>query len=146
MDHQLIARVLLAIFCGLQGIATAAIDLGRTHARHPCWLGHARFHVTWQTANVLILSVFEIALTSRNGPLMNFRFNTAAALAGAPILGFFLALFARRLYGGTLSDPVGMPSWIVRVRGKPFHIDLNVVAEILGRASLTAIVELYRTS
>jgi len=145
VDHQLIARVLLAIFCGLQGIATAAIDLGRTHARHPGWLGHARFHVTWQTANVLILSVFEIALISRKDPLMNYRFDTAAALAGAPILGFFLALFARRLYGATLSDPGGMPSWVVRVRGKQFHIDRNVLTEILGLASLAVIVELYRT-
>ena len=145
MDHQLIARVLLGIFCCLQGIATSAIDLGRTHARHPGWLGHARFHVTWQTANVLVLSVFEIALVAKRGPLMNCRFDIAAAFAGAPILGFFLALFTRKLYGGTLSDPGGMPAWIVRVRGKQFHVDLNVVAEILGLASLAAIVELYRT-
>jgi hypothetical protein len=145
VDHQLIARVLLATFCGLQGTATAAIDLSRTHAKHPAWPGHARFHVVWQTANVLVLSVFEIALISMSGPLATYRFDIAAALAGAPILGFFMALFTRRLYGATLSDPGGMPPWIVRARGKRFQIDLNVVAEIVGLASLAAVVELYRT-
>src|ERR1700736_2148177 len=72
VDHQLIARVLLATFCGLQGTATAAIDLSRTHAKHPAWPGHARFHVVWQTANVLVLSVFEIALISMSGPLATY--------------------------------------------------------------------------
>jgi hypothetical protein len=146
VDHQSIARVLLAIFCALQGIATAAIDLGRTHAKHPEWLGHARFHVVWQTANVLVLSIVEIVLISINGPLTTYRFEIAAALAGAPMLGFFMALLTRGLYGATLSDPGGMPPWVVRAHGKQFHIDLNVVAEIAGLASLVAIVALYRTS
>lgn len=143
MDHQSIARGLLASLCGLQGAATAAIDLNRTHVTHPWWLGHARFHVVWQTANVVALSLFEIALVLVRGPFMHQRFFIAALLAGAPTIGFFVALFTRRLYGGTLSDPQGMPPWIVGIRGRQYRIDLNVVAEIVGLISLAGIVAIY---
>jgi hypothetical protein len=144
VNHQSIACLLLAAFCGLQGTATAVIDLSRTHATHPGWLGHARFHVVWQTATVLALSVFEIALVLAPDPGRKLRFYLAAILASAPMFGFFTALFARKLYDGTLSDPGGIPPWTVYVRSKQFHIDLNVMTEILGLLSLAAIVVIYR--
>lgn len=146
MNHQSVACVLLAAFCGLQGTATAVIDLNRTHATHPGWIGHARFHVVWQTTNLTVLSIFEIALILATGPAATLRFYVAAALAGAPILGFFTALFARRFYDGTLFDPGGIPPWAVCVRGKQFQVDLNVATEILGLLSLAAIVAIYRAA
>ncbi len=75
---------------------------------------------------------------------MSQRFYIAAILAGVPMMGFFVAVFARRLYGGTLSDPQGIPPWIVRLYGTQFHIELNVVTEIVGLLSLAAIVAFYR--
>jgi len=143
MDHQSIARGLLASLCGLQGAATAVIDLNWTHATHPGWLGHARFHMVWQTTNVVALSLFEIALVLVRGPFMPQRFYIAALLAGLPMIGFFAALLTRKLYGGTLSDLQGMPPWIVRIRGRQFRVDLNLVAEIVGLTSLAAIVAIY---
>ena len=146
MNHHSIARVLLAVFCGLQGLATVVIDLNRTHATHPKWIGHARFHVVWQTSTLAALSVFEIALVLVHGPSVTPRFYITATLACAPMLGFFTAVFARRLYGGTLSDPQGMPPWIVRVGAKPMRIDLNLVTEIAGLLALAAIIAIYRTA
>ena len=146
MGYQAIARALLAVFCGAQGLATALIDLNRTHATHPGWLGHARFHVVWQTANLAALSILEIALILVQGPAMTERFYLAAVLAGAPILGFFVALLTRKLYRGTLSDPLGIPPWIVKIRHKQLQIDLNVVAELVGLLSLVAIVAIYRAA
>ena len=145
MDHTIIARAMLAVFCGLQGAATAVIDLGRTHATHPGWLGHARFHVVWQTVNVVLLSLFEIALVLVPGPFPTLRFEIAVILCGAPVLGFFIALLTRRLYGGTLSDPHGMSPWVVRVLGTQHQIDLNVVTEMVALASLASIAALYRS-
>ncbi len=144
MDHQLIGRILLAIFCGMQGAGTIAIDMNRTHATHPGWLGHARFHVVWQTASVTVFSLIEIGLILIRGPHLAFRFYLAAAFAAVPILAFFVALFARNLYGGTLSDPQGMPPLSLRIGGKALQVDMNIVAEILGLLSLGVVVAIYR--
>ena len=86
----------------------------------------------------------EIALVLVRGPWEEQRFCLAAAFASAPMLGFFAALAARRLYHGTLTDPQGMRPWIVRLRGAQLAIDLNLVAEIAGVVSLVAIVSIDR--
>ena len=145
MDHQAVARILLAVFCGLQGAGTVAIDMNRTHATHPHWPGHARFHVVWQTATVTALSLLEIALLLVRGPFEAQRVYLAVILAGLPMLGFFIALVLRRIYGGTLSDPGGMPPLTVAVRGMQFRVDLNGVVEAVGVALLAALVALYRS-
>jgi hypothetical protein len=139
------ARLLLALFCAVQGASTALIDLNRTHATHPGWMGHARFHLVWQTSTVAALSLLEIALVLTPGPLLEQRFYVSALLAAVPMLGFFAALVFRKLYRGTLCDPQGMPQWIMRLRGAHLRIDLNLAAEIAGILSLAAIIALYRT-
>ena len=144
MDHHSLARVLLALLCGLQAAGTALIDLNKTHATHPGWIGHARYHLVWQTSTVFVLSLIEIALVLMPGPIMNQRFYFAAALAGAPMLGFFAALITRRLYRGTLFDPGGIPPVVWQIRGAQFNIDLNIVAEIVGAISLATVVVIYR--
>ncbi len=145
MDHHAVARFSLAVFCGLQGAGTVAIDMNHTHATHPQWPGHARFHVVWQTATVAALSLLETALILVRGPFEEQRVYLAAILAGLPMLGFFIALSLRGLYGGSLSDPGGVPPLIVAVRGSEFRLDLNVVAEVGAIAVLVAIVALYRS-
>lgn len=144
MDHHEIARILLAFICGLQGAATLAIDLNRTHARHPGWMGHARFHVVWQTVTQALFAVLEICLVLIGGSFQTLRFYLAAALAATPMLAFFVAVAARHWYGGTLSDPQGMPPLVVNLRGFRRRIDMNVVAEILGLIGLCATVAIYR--
>ena len=39
MNSQLLARILLTAFCVVQGLATIALDLNRTHATHPWFHG-----------------------------------------------------------------------------------------------------------
>jgi hypothetical protein len=144
MSHPALARDLLTSFCALQGIATIALDLNRTHAAHPQWLGHARFHVVWQTVTVALLCAFAIGLIWYPGPLQAERFYAAALLASLPVFGFFAALITRRAYGGTLSDPGGIPPVVVTVMGQSRHIDLNLVAEIAGLSAVILAITLYR--
>ena len=144
MTNQAIARDLLAGLCLLQGLATAAIDLGRTHATNPEWPGHARFHAVWQTAAFVWLAVIEAGLLLFPGAYAEERFYLAALLAAAPMAGFFTALAVRGLFKGTLSDPNGMPPLRIRIAGRVRSIDLNLVAEIAGVLTLVAIVALYR--
>lgn len=144
MSHPFLARVLLAVFCFLQSAATIALDLNRTHAAHPQWLGHARFHVVWQTAGVVLLCLFAIAVIWAPGPLEPERFYAAALLACLPMLAFFAALATRGLYGGTLSDPGGIPPLLLRIGRRTRHIDLNLVAECAGLVTILFLIVLYR--
>lgn len=143
MQLQSIARILLAVFCGIQGLATIVMDLNRTHAAHPQWLGHARFHVVWQTGTVAALAILEIVLLFYPGPLPSERFYLAALLACIPMIGFFAALAARHFYGGTLSDPGGIPPVRFSWRGRQIRVDMNLVAEIAGVITVAIIVGLY---
>ena len=144
MTNQTTARDLLAALCLLQGLATVAIDLNRTHATNPDWTGHARFHLVWQTAAFAWLALLEVPLVLAGGPLQDERFYLASVLAGVPMIGFFAAFIARRAYKGTLSDPNGMPSMKIKIQGSTVCIDLNLVAEVGGILPLAAIVALYR--
>ncbi len=130
------STVLLAMLAAGQGLATLAIDLSRTHATHPDWLGHARFHVVWQCANAALTAlVIEYLLWSHVLP-EEVRFHLALVLAAVPMLGFLVALVFRRAYGGTLSDPKGIPPLRLRVGGRRREIDLNTVAVVAGLIAL----------
>jgi hypothetical protein len=146
VTNQTIARDLLAILCGLQGLATLAIDLNRTHATNPEWPGHARFHLVWQVAIVAGLALLEVVLVLASGPFQEQRFYLAAVLAGISMLSFFAAFIARGIYKGSLSDPNGMRPLKITVLGSTLRIDLNLVAETCGVLALAVIVALYRHS
>jgi len=142
MDHATVARALLSFLCAVQGIATMVIDLNRTHATNPDWPGHARFHLVWQIAMAAILAALELALLWWRGPAEEQRFYLALFLAGAPSIAFLIALLCRKRYGGSLSDPNGIPR--ARIPMFNAHADLNLAAVISTLLSLTAILEIYR--
>jgi hypothetical protein len=142
-DHRFAAGVLLTGLCGIQGLATLAIDLHRSHATNPSWPGHARFHVVWQSMNVALLSVIEIGLIWWHGPRATQRFYLAVILASVSCFGFLLALLGRRLYGGTLSDPNGIPPARIAIAGRTLSIDLNLAAILAALFTLAAILGIY---
>jgi hypothetical protein len=144
LTHPELARDLLAAFCGLQGAATIALDLNRTHASNPLWLRHARFHVVWQTSTAAALAAVEIALLFAFAPMTSQRFYLVTILAALPVFGFFAALVTGPVYGGALSDPNGIPPLILRRGESMLRIDMNLVAEIVAVFALAAFVWIYR--
>ena len=144
MNHVLLARIALSSLCVIQAIATVAIDFNRTHATNPLWTGHARFHVVWQSSTVVLLSGLEVVLVWRSGSYADAGFYLAALLAGLSPLGFLTAFVSRRMFGGTLSDPNGIPPARVRVLGKVREVDANLVAVVVAVVVLVAIVTIYR--
>jgi hypothetical protein len=144
VNHATIARTLLAILCGVQGAATLAIDLNRTHATNPDWTRHARFHIVWQATSYALLSLLEAALVLAPGPLTEQRFYLAALLASIPVLGFFGAFIFRRIYGGSLFDPNGIHPLRIEVFGTKLQIDMNLAAEVMALLLLISIVALFR--
>lgn len=143
MDHRTLACGLLTVLCGVQGIATLAIDLNRTHAANPEWPGHARFHLVWQVMTAALLSAFEVALLWWSGPAEPRRFFLVLFLASVPCLAFLIALLSRRIYGGSLSDPNGIPRARIALGRIVFHADLNLVAVLAALVSLALITAIY---
>lgn len=144
MTHVAIARGLLALLCGTQGVATLAIDLNRSHASNPQWPGHARFHLVWQVISYALLSLLEVALILVAGPYREQRFYLAAILAGIPMLSCLVAFLCRKMYGGALYDPNGIQPVRIQAFGSEHYIDLNLTAEVMALLMLLAIVALFR--
>lgn len=146
MTHQAIARYLLAMLCGLQGLAMLAVNLNWDHARRSQWPGHARFHAVWQASAFAALAVLEIVLLFSGDRLAEQHFYLAALLAAIPMLGFFVAFLTRSLYGGSIADKHGLPPANLRVFRTVFIVDVNVAAEVASSLVLILIVFLYRGS
>lgn len=145
-DHRQTARLLLSALCALQGLATLAIDLNRTHATNPLWPGHARLHLVWQSMTVALLSVVELGLlwcTGAFGLSSDQRFFLAALLASLSCFGFLLALLGRRFYAGTLSDANGIPPARLSVAGRTLSLDMNLAAILAALLSLAILLVLY---
>ena len=144
MDHLQLARVALSTLCVLQGLATMAIHCNRSHATNPLWLGHARFHVVWQSATVALMSVVEVALIWTRGPWQREGFYVASLLAALSPLGFMAAFVSRRMFGGTLFDPNGIPPLRVKIRGVVRSVDMNFVVVATALIALVALDAIYR--
>jgi hypothetical protein len=143
LTYQQLACELLAAFCALQAVGTITLDMNRTHAANPLWLHHARFHVVWQAATTVALACVELALLLAFGPVTARRFYLVLVLAALPAFGFFVALVTRTAYGGTLSDPNGIPPLRLQRGSSVFRIDLSLVAELVAILVLAAILFLY---
>jgi hypothetical protein len=144
VDHRWVARVLLSLLCGIQGIATLVIDLNRTHATNPTWVRHARFHVVWQTLTMALLAVVEIALIWGGWVDAERGFYLAVTLAALSPAAFLLSFAGRGWFGGALSDPNGIPPLRVVVGGRTLLVDMNLGAVIAAVLSLAAFVAIYR--
>lgn len=144
MTHAALARWLLALLCGTQGVATLAIDLNRTHATNPQWPRHARFHLVWQAISYAFLSGLEAVLILAPGTLQWQRFYLAAILAAMPMLSCLMAFLFRRAYGGALHDPNGIPPVRAAMFGSELQLDLNLAAEAAALFLLASIVLLFR--
>ena len=144
MNYRLVARVLLALLCGIQGIATMLIDLNRTHATNPLWVRHARFHVVWQTLTMVLLAMIEVALIWGGWVDAEHGFYLAAMLAAVSPAAFLLSFAGRAWFGGALSDANGIRPLRVVVGGRSVLVDMNLVAVIAAVISLAAFVTIYR--
>lgn len=122
----LAAQILLTIATlGYSAIPTL-VDLGVTHATNPSWTGHARYHVVWQVASLVIMAALGLFLTwTATGPGVGLW--VAAALCVVAYGGFWTALLTRPKYQGVLQDEVnGVPEVGFKVLGWKGSIDANV--------------------
>ena len=140
MTAQHIARLAVTAIAAGNGFLPIVIDLNRTHATHPLWPGHARFHLVQQVATLALAALLELALLWWPGPGLDFRFYLAAAFVAISLAGFLLAVLTRPLYRGTLHDPNGMKPVSVRWRGRTALIDVNVPIVLTAAILLAAAI------
>jgi hypothetical protein len=134
--------MLTALAAG-QGIMPLFIDLNRTHATNPLWPGHARFHVVWQTFGLFFMGVLGVAVIWWPPAESREHFYLAAMITALPMLGFFVALFTRKMYDGALHDPNGIQPVRIRVGNKVREFDMNAVLVIVGTVVLLGAVLIY---
>src|SRR5579863_4005083 len=138
------ARLMVSAIAAGQGILPVFIDLNRTHATHPLWPGHARFHLVQQVFTLLPAAAVEIALLWYPGPAMQARFYLAALLTATALVGFLLAVVTRGLYGGTLHDRNGIQPLRLHIGSRRVVFDMNVPIVALASALLMVAVILFR--
>lgn len=144
MSGVFLARLILTATAALQGLAPLGIDLNRTHATHPAWPGHARFHVVWQSFASFFLAIPEVALVWWPGPGLRMRFWLAAILTATSMLGFVVAFVSRRLYQGTLHDPGGIPPLRFHACSTLLEIDGNALMVGVGLIALAVAALLFQ--
>ena len=123
-----VARILLTLTALGYGLVTIKADFNKTHATNPLWTPHARFHVVWQILSYSGIGIIALFLIWSGGPMPIERLYLAAALAVAIYGGFFGAVFARPIYGGTLYDQNGYLPFKPPVGPAHWRWDVNVTA------------------
>lgn len=126
-DH-LLARILLTIATLGYGFITIKADFNATHATNPLWTPHARFHVVWQVLSYFGVALIALGLIWLGGAMPVERLYLAGGLAAAMYGGFFAALLARPLYGGTLYDENGYLPFQSPLGAAAGRWDVNVTA------------------
>jgi hypothetical protein len=134
MSASLLARLMVTAVAAGQGITPLFIDLNRSHATNPLWPGHARFHTVWHTFALFFTGIVGVALIWWPSPASRGLFYLAALLTALPMLAFFVAMFSRKVYGGTLHVPNGIQPVRIRIGGKVREFDMNAVLVIVGGA------------
>ncbi len=125
---QTIARILLTLTALGYGLATIKADFNKTHATNPRWTPHARFHVVWQILSYSGVGLIALYLIWIDGSMPLERLYLAAALSVAIYGAFFVTVFARPLFGGSLYDENGYLPFKPPIGPRHWRWDVNVTA------------------
>lgn len=108
MNRLSTARMLVTLPALFLALGPPVADLNATHVANPLWPGHARLHTMWLISSNSLVMIVALGLLW-SGPPVRRTVLLASALVGAVLLGFFIAAGTQSLYGGTLTDPNGIP-------------------------------------
>ena len=91
----------------IYGVVPPIVDWSPTHAFHPDWPPHARFHMVWLlgTNSTLALIVVFLVLKPAGDRILQLRI--ASLLGVAAFAGFVVATILQPSYAGALHDPTG---------------------------------------
>ena len=102
-----ISRVLITIATLVYGVIPLLVDISETHAFHPDWPPHARFHLVWLLGTNSTLAVLALYLMWISNIDNKIRIRIAGLIGLCVYGGFIISTLTRNLYGGALVDPSG---------------------------------------
>jgi hypothetical protein len=136
-----LARILLTLTVFGYALVTIKADFNKTHATNPKWTPHARFHVVWQVLSYSGIGLIALYLIWIDGPTPLEHLYISAALSVAIYAAFFVTVFARPVFGGTLYDENGYLPFKPPLGPQHWRWDANVAAfTILSTITLAGIV------
>jgi hypothetical protein len=135
-----IARILLTITVLGYGLVTIKADFNNTHATNPAWTPHARFHVVWQVLSYSGIGLIALYLIWSGGPAALEHLFLAAAFGVAIYGAFFLTVFVRPLFKGSLYDQNGYPPFQPPIGPTNWQWDANVTAFSIMSVILAAAI------
>mgnify|MGYP001160100988 FL=1 len=108
-DLNSIPRIVFSILSILLTIGPTIADFNKTHATHPDWIGHARFHVVWQVLGFYPIMVLNLIVLWTHIPEFYYPYQLYFWLIWYfGFLGtFIITIFSMPLFKGKLSDPGG---------------------------------------
>ncbi|MEM8935129.1 MAG: hypothetical protein AAGC77_01825 [Pseudomonadota bacterium] len=130
-----VSQIILTIVALLYIVAPPIVDFNPSHAVHPEWTPHARFHAVWLVITNCMLGLLAVYLIWRRSHAGG---QVIAGVISSIVLGsFFLSALAMPLYDGALSDEGG-------VAAGPGGLDSNSV--LFGVLFLINLVGLFLAS
>jgi len=118
MDRLLIVRILLTLVC-FEFFGPAVRDYNHTHALNPDWVGHARFHLIWQLAFMVLSGLANLWLIWGRRPRDNRDLWLSVLWQSSNLGAFWIACLLVPVYGGVIT----LPDTHVYI----FGIDENIV-------------------
>lgn len=116
----------------IYGFIPPFADFSQTHVFNPLWTRHARFHVVWQVIITFALSVLGLYLLWIKKAEKEFSINISFLLGLIVLGGFMTNALVTHLYGGSLSDPNGVPPIFNNLDGNLVTFSVGIVCLIVG--------------
>jgi hypothetical protein len=135
-----VAKILLTLTVLGYTLGTMRADFNKTHATNPKWTPHARFHVVWQILSYSGVGLVALYLIWIDGPRPLERFYLAATLSAAVYGAFFISVFSRPVFGGSLYDENGYLPFKPPIGPSNWRWDANVTAFTIFSTILVASV------
>ena len=123
----MIAKILVTLGTLTYTVGPPISDFNTSHAMHPDWPGHARFHEVWLVVTNSALGLLALYRLWRHDQLQ-----LAALLSALVLGGFWAATAARFLYGGTLTDLQGIETQILGIDANAFLFSIASLLILAG--------------
>ena len=138
-DENLILRIVYSLVSILLVVGMSFADFNKTHATHPDWPGHARFHVVWQVLSYYPISIMNLFILWISIPDFYYPYQLYFWLFWYfTFLGTFIfTATLMPIYGGTLSDRGGRKPFLYTFGerlsikpGKQKHLPFKINGQI----------------